>query len=89
MNATELNLDCPNQVDEFISTFGYLRGRALAKKLGLKGKNSVKTANNLYHYVLNKLVAMTLRKNGDINGALMYESICDSIYRDLPQDIRW
>lgn len=43
----------------------------------------------LANYAANKGAAASCRLQGNIQGALCYENICDSIYDALPQDVRW
>lgn len=88
--ATEWNLDCPNEVSDFILTHNTTKGRALANALGLKGKGACTIANSLSGYAWNKWTAMGLRSKGDITGALKYEGICDWIYKtQIPAPYRW
>jgi hypothetical protein len=86
---TEWNLDDSNEVAEFIDLYGTMKGRALANKLGASGKNAVKNANNLSAYAWNKKTSMLLRTAGNIGEAVKYEMICENIYGELPEDIRW
>ncbi len=44
---------------------------------------------NLAGYASNKATAMNCRIRGDIPAAQVYESICESIYSELPEDCRW
>jgi hypothetical protein len=49
----------------------------------------IRAVKDLANYASNKATAMYCRERGDINGAMMYESICDRIYNKLPQFARW
>lgn len=40
-------------------------------------------------YASNKATAQTCRLKGDIAAAQVYESICERIYEELPEDCRW
>jgi hypothetical protein len=46
-------------------------------------------AGSLGGYASNKAAAISCRLSGDIQGAMVYESICDGIYDRLPADLRW
>lgn len=64
--------------------------RSLAAKLfGGKPKGSGRAAESLRAYAWNKLVAMRLRREGNIHVALQYEDMCDRIYSRLPSYARW
>lgn len=78
----ELNLDDPEEVDSFIKTYGTVKGRSLANRLGLSGKHSTRVATSLSGYAWNKKVAVYCRKQGKIEEALNYERICDYIYKE-------
>lgn len=78
----DINLDDENEVEQFIESYGTNRGRLLANRLGFTGTGSTKLANALSNYAWNKHTAISCRKAGKIGEAIMYENICDSIYRD-------
>lgn len=82
MNRLKLsiNLDDESEVQDFITKHGTMKGRALANRLGLTGKGSIRVATALSCYVWNKTTAISLRKQGNINRARYYEMICDWIY---------
>ena len=46
-------------------------------------------AATLANYACNKSVAMTCRRKGDIQAALIYERIADLCYDRLPEDLKW
>ncbi len=52
-----------------------------------KGYTTV--SGSLAGYASNKATAMSCRARGDIQAALIYEQIADSIYEKLPEDCRW
>ena len=52
-------------------------------------KGYVAAMHDTGNYAWNKYVAMRCRLQGDINAALMYESIADRIYSKLPDFARW
>lgn len=84
-----LNLDDECTVATWIATFGTMRGRRLANRLGLKGKGSARSASDLANYAWNKHTAIACRKEGTIQAALQYEAICDRIHKGLPAALRW
>jgi len=83
-----INLDDESEVESFIANYGNIRGKKLANLLGLVGKGGVKLANSFSNYAWNKLTAISLRKNGNISNAMVYEKICDKIYNSIPIDSR-
>lgn len=78
----DLNLDDETECIEFLEKHGTLKGRALANRLGFKGKGSGAAATALSNYAWNKKTARLLRSMGDINDAIRYEEICDRIYSE-------
>lgn len=80
------NLDDERECGAFIDEYGTLKGRALANRLGLRGKGSSKLATSISCYAWNAQTARQCRLRGDIQTAKTYEDICDRIYqRDLRQ----
>ena len=49
----------------------------------------IKAIESLSYYTANKATAMKCRLDGKIATALIYESICDTIYGRLPEWARW
>jgi hypothetical protein len=49
----------------------------------------IQTFKSLRNYAMNKAVAMQLRRDGKIDRAQQYESICETIYNLLPENARW
>lgn len=80
--AIDLNLDDESECSEFIKKHGTGKGRWLANRLGFKGEGSAKGATALSCYAWNKITAFHCRKRGEINTALVYEEICDRIYKE-------
>lgn len=78
----DLNLDDETECVEFLEKYGTLKGRALANRLGLKGRGSATAATALSNYAWNKRTGQSLRSTGDINDAVKYEEICDKIYSE-------
>ena len=52
-------------------------------------KNVIPIVRLLSQYASNKAEAMTHRSSGNINDALMYERMCDTLYNRLPEFARW
>lgn len=56
-------------------------------------RDELKEVAQLYHsllaYAETKLAAMGDRETGNIRAALLYETRCDQIYKDLPEWARW
>ena len=84
-----INLDDENEVAEFIAKYGTTKGRRLANMLGIKGPGAVTQANWLSGYAWNKQTAINLRKRGQIETALIYEDICEGIYKKLAPEYKW
>lgn len=63
--------------------------RTDAKALVGDRKGYTRLAAQLGAYAINKATAMGCRLKGDISAALVYEQICDNIYKKLPADLRW
>lgn len=57
--------------------------------IGDRRKGFTTLCGSLSGYAWNKATAMTCRMKGDIQAALVYEQICESIYNRLPEDLRW
>lgn len=84
----EFNLDCEHDVELFIEKHGNTKGRRLANSLGMSGRQSSKIANLFSGYAWNKVTAIELRKNGNIQTAIQYEEVCDRIYSRIPESVR-
>ena len=84
-----INLDDENEVSDFIHTYKTDKGRRLANRLKIAGKGSAQKATDLSSYAWNKTTAISCRKKGDIETALKYERICDSIYGSMDKSIKW
>lgn len=84
------NLDAMPQAELWDFWKRYARPkRADAVALVGPRKGFTVLAGNLAGYASNKATAMACRERGDIQAALAYESICESIYEELPDDCRW
>lgn len=91
MSNTVPNLDAMSE-DELMVFYNKhrLHRRKDAEALvGDKRPGYTNIAGSLAHYSINKAVAMKCRREGNINGALCYENICERIYHRLPEDIQW
>jgi hypothetical protein len=86
------NLDAmtPEDLWAFWGTFkkGAKRSNC-ATLIGDKRKGYTTLANDLACYASNKATAIKCRLDGCIDSALIYESICERIYNNLPIDLRW
>lgn len=84
-----INLDDEEECSTFIKTFGSLAGEALARALGMKGRNTGFRATLLSKYAFAKWTAIAERRNGSIWNAMKYEAICDSLYEQMPKKDQW
>lgn len=86
-----INLDAIPEDDlrEFAKSMHYLKRQEAALIFPGKPKGYVKASHMLENYAWNKLTAMILRKEGEINRAIEYENICQRIYDRLPEFARW
>ena len=85
--AKDLNLDSesPESLMAFWSRTNSVRPIAFARQLFPDcPRGFVRATKDLGYYASNKATAMSCRLRGDINAALMYEEICDRLYRQLP-----
>ena len=60
-----------------------------AALIGDTRKGYTSLAASLAAYAVNKATAMTCRAKGEIQGAEVYEKICELIFERLPADLRW
>lgn len=91
MNETGINLDGMDK-DELMEFWGRTNRQPVTVARELfpdKPRGYVSAARDLGHYAANKSAAMLCRENGSIQGAMMYESICETIYNRLPEFARW
>jgi hypothetical protein len=54
-----------------------------------KPRGYVTATVDLSHYASNKSTAIQCRLTGQIQAALIYETICENIYKTLPSFARW
>jgi hypothetical protein len=67
----------------------YQSGRNATSMFPAKPKGYKSATGDLANYASNKATAMQCRIRGEIDTALMYESICDRIYAKLPEYAKW
>ncbi len=87
MNAP--NLDCMNDSELMPFWMNHQRGRKARDLFPQGGKGTRRAAADLANYASNLATARACRRRGDIGAAVMYENICDTIYRGLPAFARW
>jgi hypothetical protein len=87
-----MNLDSMEQ-DELWTFWGATKGvrpiKGARELFPARPKGYVTAFKNLGHYAANKATATSCRLAGDVDTALSYERIADSIYSDLPVFARW
>ena len=84
------NLDCEISTNSLWRFWRNSSSRQFARELFPdRPKGYCTVTRDLGHYACNKAVAMDRRLNGEIDAALIYESICDRIYIDLPHWAKW
>jgi len=88
-----LNLDCVSESElrELVAEIGQgVRPiRAARKVFGTSGDGRTQAIKNYRAYAWNKITAIVCRSEGKIDAALMYESICERIYKELPEFAKW
>lgn len=83
------NLDCDASLDLMAFWQRYQAGRNYLELIPQGGKGSKRAVANLANYASNLHTARTCRLRGEIGTAQMYESICERIYKNLPERFRW
>jgi hypothetical protein len=90
-NLEEFNPDCmcPDEIRQWLAFIGPGFRPQVANQWfpGVKGR--YRHARDVRNYLWNKLVAMELRLEGNIEAAQGYERICDRIYATLPKSAKW
>jgi hypothetical protein len=85
-----LNLDCMDTTDLWSFSRQWRNApRAMVQSLIGKHPGYTQTIRDLCNYAENKATAQMCRARGDIGTAQIYETICDGIYKRLPQSVRW
>ncbi len=81
------NLDAMNK-DELLEFVA--RGeKDAARKLFPGRKNGLQVLKSMHRYAKTKIMAIDMRSTSSVQDALVYESICDSIYSELPEWAQW
>ncbi len=86
------NLDGVHQDElwEFWQATNSVRPIVMARRLFPdRPKGYVAVTRDLGNYAANRATAMKCRLEGQIDTALMYESICERIYQRLPDYAKW
>lgn len=83
------NLDAMSREELLSFWMKHQSGRNYRELFPEGGKGSKKAAGDLANYASNKATAMSCRVSGDIERAMMYESIADRIYAVLPAFAQW
>ena len=85
------NLDAmtTEELHAFAAKVRGVRPITVANRLFGKEKGRITAVKDLKNYAWNLITARACRLRGEIKTALMYEKICEDIYRDLPPYARW
>jgi hypothetical protein len=89
MTGQAPNLDCVPTEELMAFWNTHQSGRAYRELFPQGGKGTKRAAADLANYASNAHAARYCRERGDIGTAVMYENICDTIYRGLPAFARW
>jgi hypothetical protein len=91
MEGMMRNLDAMDTEDlwAFYTAHRYANKSSRLLVCGHLGRGTITATKNACHYAANKATAMQCRERGDIETAQMYEGICERIYNELPQDLKW
>ena len=84
-----INLDAMDASEIMPFWNKHKRGRNYRDLFPQGGKGSRNATADLANYASNRYTAMQCRNRGDIQGAIMYENICDRIYGALPEHARF
>lgn len=82
------NLDAMN-LDELYEFKCFLQHKELACMNLMGHCKDESPIIQLWTYTINKRSAIKHRLNGSIPDALECESVCDSIYKHLPDNLQW
>jgi hypothetical protein len=85
------NFDSMNKEElvEFWVKYNRPTRKECIELIGDNRKGYTSIVSSLAAYAINKSCAMGLREEGKIEGAQFYEQICDDIYDEIPEDLRW
>lgn len=84
-----INLDDKLTRDWFLARFGGASNRAIAFRLGLRGRGVCRPAGLLRNYAWSARKAESCRLKEQIDDALRYEYIMEKIYIMLPKEYIW
>lgn len=85
------NLDCLTcgELMDFWFKYNKPKRKEAQELIGDKRKGYIRITQNLAYYALNKGTAINCRLNGQINVAAMYERICETLYANIPNNLKW
>lgn len=91
MNTEVPNLDCMDESDlqVFYETHAMPTREVAAILFPSRPRGFIQATRDLGSYAFCKRNAMLDRLGGNIEGAKMYEEICDARYKLLPTFARW
>lgn len=89
MNVPNLDGMSTEPADYFAFHDRHKTGLASKELFPDGGKGTVKATAMLARYASFKGCAMACRLRGDVEVALYYENVCESIYSRLPDFARW
>ena len=89
MNVPNLDAMWEDDLWAFWQRYQHAQKRKDARELVGARKGYTILAAKLGAYACNKAVAMKCRRDGRVETAQIYEKICDNIYAQLPEDLRW
>ncbi len=88
-NVPNLDAMAEDDLMSFWSRYARPSRKDAESLIGDRRRGFTTLAGRLAGYASNKATAMACRRRGDIQAALIYEHICDSIYERLPADLQW
>jgi hypothetical protein len=83
------NLDAMPRAELIAFAVHHARGENAQELLGADGPRARKVAEMLSAYAFNLESAQDARLSGEIEKALAFEHVADSIYHRLPKGARW
>ncbi len=85
------NLDCmpADELMDFWKKFQRPSRKDAEELVGDRRRGYTTIAGKLAGYASNKATAVRCRQKGKIASAESYEAICDCIYKEIPEDLRW
>lgn len=90
-NLSDFNPDAmsPDEIKQWLDFIGVGQRPQVAKQWFPGVKGQFKHTRNIRNYLWNKLTAISLRVEGNIESARQYEAICERIYATLPESAKW